>query len=569
MNLNDSKGKTEFEVKILGYMWNGLYWAGFILCWGLLPIITSYEDSCEFTVLGKLKYSIKLNAIYYIIEVAALGICAIIYIIIKGVPGSKEAMALVMALTNAWGLIQIVLFLSNGMIGTIKFFLKKIILVSRFKLICCKLIQIQEIMDDDSAIIEKSLRKLQSIEAHCSKDNADYINKIYETVPEELTSFRTISLWSVYDEEITGTNDEVRSIIADNHYKIKSNMMEYIAQKDKLERTIETGIFLKQLIISVKKNSKYIIEHGKPEPEKTTDKIKARLRFLWHTLFMPILFLIICALLVLYAVLVVLGECGLAFPGHHYYFYPIGYLLRENHNFWEVLLITVPTLGMLLTYICYGILHFKLSKFYGLFPHQQADPSCLVYSSMFTAKLTFPICYNYLLILSLNVEGETNRTVFENLMGVLDLVPVMGCYFQKYFPCVIAILLIINIFEIYDRVMKSLSLDNFTFVVDLSDSNFKLGADLLNKEIAKRKKKIAESNDKKTTLNKSPKEKNDILDIDPVLIEQINRSKQKENSGKKKNNTEKSDKSLLKTMEDTKNFDELLIDTVNQSELDD
>jgi hypothetical protein len=535
-------------------MWNFLYWAGFVLCWGLLPIITSYEDSCEFTVKGKLMYSIKLNAIYYIIGLAVLVICAVIYILIKGVPQEDEAKGLIMALTNCWGLIQIVLFLSNGMTGTIRHFLKKIMITDRFKTVCCKLWQTQEIIDENKSTIENSLVKLQSMEVLCSPEIVEYINRVRDTVPEELRSYQYLSSSPTPDLNIAGSKEKVIAKIADYHYKIKSSLQEYTVHKDVYERLIVEGMLLRQLMKVKSNKAEYLLEAGEKLPESTFEKFIEKFRYLWHRFIVPIGSFILGVFLILYAVWIIMGEFSLVFPDSYNVLSPLGYLLHTYRSYISVLLIVVPTLGMFITFICFGLFNFKLSKFYGLFPHKQTDPSCLVYSSMYTAKLAFPICYNYLLIVGLR-DYESNKkleTVFENVAGVMDL----GVDFQHYFPCVLGLLLLLNICEVYDRVMKSLSLDNFTFSLDISKLNYKLGLNYFNKALMEKEKEQA-----KTEAPSSPKGNKlhfgyDML-IDPKLI--------KRNKKKKKDNVHANMITTAECKSDYTDLDLIITETLNKS----
>jgi len=506
-------------------MWNSLYWAGFLLCWGILPIITSYEDSCEFSVKDKLKYSIKLNAIYYIIGLGVLVVCAVIYMIIEGIPEEDNAKGLIMALTNCWGLIQIILFLSNGMTGTIRFFLNKAMITKQLKVVCCKLWQTQEIIDENKSIIENSLRSLQSIEDLCSPGLLEYVNKVKDMVPEEFQGYQ----YSVSDSpnlNLMGSGNKLRTIIADYHYKIKSSLQEYSAHKDVYERLIAKGIFLKQLMKVKNKKAEYLLESGEKVPETTLEKVKERCRYFLHRFVIPISSLILGIVLFLYAAGVIMGELSLVFSDTYNQLSPLGYLLRNYRSYISVLLIVVPTLGIFIVFICFGLFNFKLSKFYGLFPHKQTDPSCLVYSSMYTAKIAFPICYNYLLIVRLPdyKSNEKLTTVFEQVVGVMDLVPYLGANFQKYFPCVLGLLLILNICQVYDRIMKSLSLDNYTFSLDVSDLNYKLGLDQLKNASLHKEKEQA-----KTEAPSSAKENKPHFDynlvVDPKLIKKKKKKK--------------------------------------------
>jgi hypothetical protein len=106
---------------------------------------------------------------------------------------------------------------------------------------------------------------------------------------------------------------------------------------------------------------------------------------------------------------------------------------------------------MFILYTFYGLFNFRLARFYGLYPYHQTDPSSLVYSSLYTAKLAFPVCYNYLLLVHLLSDNKTvaGSTAFEQAMGDLNMVPLLGNNFQQYFPCVIFFFLVLNIFQLF------------------------------------------------------------------------------------------------------------------------
>lgn len=99
-------------------------------------------------------------------------------------------------------------------------------------------------------------------------------------------------------------------------------------------------------------------------------------------------------------------------------------------------------------------------------------------------KLSFPICYNYLSLLS--VESGPNvvsgKTAFEEAMGIINLVPFLGENFQHYFPCILIAFLILNLFELYGKLMKALGLENFAFILDISYDKYDQGLNMLETE---------------------------------------------------------------------------------------
>ena len=118
---------------------------------------------------------------------------------------------------------------------------------------------------------------------------------------------------------------------------------------------------------------------------------------------------------------------------------------------------------LLMGYLCfctfYGIFNFKVSGFYGLYPYHQTDPSNLVYSALYLAKLAAPLCVNFLML----IHFENNQgTVFDQVAGRGMSWSFVNS-FLRYFPCIIVVLCLLYYFEAYSKVMKSLGLDEYTY----------------------------------------------------------------------------------------------------------
>jgi hypothetical protein len=127
--------------------------------------------------------------IYYLVEGVVAIVSAIIYALVVRKPSLGDAKAIVMALASSWGLIQIILFLSNGIIGIPRTFIRKVIISHKFLILCCKLVQTQEIMNENKEIVASKVKKLMAMESLCSKENKEYIEKIYARVPDDLNEF--------------------------------------------------------------------------------------------------------------------------------------------------------------------------------------------------------------------------------------------------------------------------------------------------------------------------------------------------------------------------------------------
>lgn len=119
-----------------------------------------------------------------------------------------------------------------------------------------------------------------------------------------------------------------------------------------------------------------------------------------------------------------------------------------------------------------------MSGFYGLYPYHQTEPANLVFSALYTVKLTAPLCLNFLMIV--HFEGH-QQTVFDRVAGknaTLNLVK----GFLKWFPCVILILCISNFFNLYSKLMKWAGLDDYTYYDYFDKDRLETGRQILERE---------------------------------------------------------------------------------------
>ncbi|PWA73760.1 LMBR1-like membrane protein [Artemisia annua] len=65
----------------ISFFWSWSYWSTFLLTWAVVPILQGYEDAGDFTVKERLKTSIHVNLVFYLI-VGAVAFCGLILLIL-------------------------------------------------------------------------------------------------------------------------------------------------------------------------------------------------------------------------------------------------------------------------------------------------------------------------------------------------------------------------------------------------------------------------------------------------------------------------------------------------------
>jgi hypothetical protein len=109
-----SEEPTENSSSIL-LVWKIVYWLNFIITWLLLPIAQEYELAGEFHWKDKLKRSLLNNLIIYG-AFALFGGLFLVYLFIRGNFRLQEITTILMAASNVFGMVLVVVLLSHGIV---------------------------------------------------------------------------------------------------------------------------------------------------------------------------------------------------------------------------------------------------------------------------------------------------------------------------------------------------------------------------------------------------------------------------------------------------------------------
>lgn len=103
--------------QVLPILWRVVYWTSQFLTWLILPLMQSYSQAGNFTVLGKLRSAVIDNAIYY---GSYLFIFGILLVYIAASPNLQldgpKLKVICVTTSNTWGLFLLVLLLGYGLV---------------------------------------------------------------------------------------------------------------------------------------------------------------------------------------------------------------------------------------------------------------------------------------------------------------------------------------------------------------------------------------------------------------------------------------------------------------------
>lgn len=132
-------------------------------------------------------------------------------------------------------------------------------------------------------------------------------------------------------------------------------------------------------------------------------------------------------------------------------------LFKESHGFGMTQFFCMVPLGYMICTAYWSVFRLKISGWYGLYPNHNTDTASLLWCASVLARLAAPLCYHLLLLI--RVEG----TAFQEMMGQMNVVPVLGKSFNEVFPILIGVLCLCNLFNAYSRMVQLCGLDALEF----------------------------------------------------------------------------------------------------------
>jgi len=208
-------------------------------------------------------------------------------------------------------------------------------------------------------------------------------------------------------------------------------------------------------------------------------KLRESAEWYWFTRVYPVLSRVLAILSGVFSFLIVLGEVTLFIdiPVS-----PFPLFFQKQHTAF----LTKSFCLLLLLYILYSgyiaLFKLKLKGLYGMYSHNQTDSINLLWCSLIMTRVAPALCYNFLLFIQ--VDG----TQFSKVMGVIDLVPLLGQDFAEYFPLLLIFFCLLNYYQAYSKVMKCLGVPQFSFSEEMDEGMVEEGKALVERERKTREK---------------------------------------------------------------------------------
>ncbi|KXS12200.1 LMBR1-domain-containing protein, partial [Gonapodya prolifera JEL478] len=466
--------------------WELNYWTSFFLTWVVIPIMQGYRRSGKFSALDKLKEAVWSN-IVYLLAVGVVGAGFIIYIAVANGLDFKTLTSLLIAASNAYGLTHIALFLGHGLVSFPSSLFRSASHRYSLRTLEGKAPKNKEKAVDAESDYLEVVRDIAGVwqrlggggsrsqgrkvvrsrgraqeQPETSEEDTERLRKRAERLVEKCPLALSPHHVGAHDD----SDSTVPSVITEAyleslHVRLKTAIVNKDRSDAQWERLLRQAWFLQDIVETEDGGERKLFSPLYPPPPSlhpgTRDAI-LRLRWYWFVIVYPSVKRFFGVVFALFSVCIVWSEVTFQFGAKVGRTLTLFGLFVENDDLGYGVLEMVSFVTMLYLCVCAysSLMKMRVFSMYVLVPDHHTDEGSMLFFAAYFCRLNFPLCYNFLNLLTTADSANTpaTATTFVRVIGKIDLVPLLGGEFNLYFPLVIVVICAVVFFNVHGRLLR-------------------------------------------------------------------------------------------------------------------
>nr|XP_027074803.1 LMBR1 domain-containing protein 2 homolog A-like [Coffea arabica] len=437
----------------ISFFWSWSYWSTFLLTWIAVPLIQGFEDAGDFTVTERLKTSIHVNLVFYLI-VGSIGLLGLILLVTMSKNWDRDLLGFAMACSNTFGLVTGAFLLGFGLSEIPKGIWRNADWTTRQKVLSHKIAKMAVKLDDAHKELSNAIVVAQATSKQMSKRDPlrrymDVIDNMLVQMFREDPSFKPQGGRLGENDMDYDTDEKSMATLRchlrgarEEYYRCKSEYMTFVLKALELEDTT------KNYDQRSATGWKYV-SSLRPERNGSFGSFLDTLEFIWRCILEKQFEKVLAVILGCMSAAILLAEATMLIGGVDLSLFSI--LIKSAGN-QEVLVQVFAFVPLMYMCICTYYSLFKVGRlmFYSFTPSQTSSVSLLMICSM-VARYAPPISYNFLNLISLHGD---KKTIFETRMGTIDsAVPFFGKGFNNIYPLIMVIYTLLVASNFFNRVI--------------------------------------------------------------------------------------------------------------------
>nr|PNR62243.1 hypothetical protein PHYPA_000667 [Physcomitrium patens] len=418
-------------------LWSWSYWSTFYLTWFVVPTLQGYEDAGDFTVSKRLKTSIHQNFSFYG-AVGFVGSVGVLIMIFMNKLHWDGLLALAIACSNTFGLVTGAFLLGFGLVEIPRSMWRNANMEYRQKYLTHKIARCAVKLDDahqelSTAIVIAQATSNQmpshDILRPCMDVIDDMMVEMYRGDPAFKPSGGRMG-------ENDMDYDQNEKSMAALRRRLRKAQSAYYRYKSDYTLYIWEALELEEIVKNVQRGSNTdgrFVSTIRPQRTGPLADFLDRAEYVWcsqlkqYVVKISAIFLGTMSLAIVMAEATLMVEADLSL---------LSLLLRAVGNS-EILVQVVAFVPLAYMCVCtyFSLIKLGMMTIYYLAPKQTSSVSLLMICSMI-ARYAAPLCYNFLGLIKLkNADGTDQKTVFEDKMGSMTVIPFIGDErFNTFYP---------------------------------------------------------------------------------------------------------------------------------------
>ncbi|GAQ89609.1 hypothetical protein KFL_005410080 [Klebsormidium nitens] len=408
-------------------MWSTAYWSAQALTWLIIPTFQHYEDAGDFTVASRLKYSVRHNVTFYG-SVGAVGLVGLVLLIASGKMTLSGIQGYAIAASNTFGLVTGGLLLAYGLVELPRGLWRHADLNLRQRWLAHKVGRIAEKLDEAHGELSTAIVIAQATSNQMSRRDPlrPYMDMIDTMAAEDPTFKPTGGRIGENDMDYDMSIKTLASLrkrlrnAKEQYYRYKSEYAAIVWAALELEDTMKNAA-------SGKANDYKFVSTIRPTRTGQFADLINRAEWLWRCVLRSVTVQLMAALLIMVSLALIFAEATIITDGKPDL--SVFSLLIKSAGDNESLVQIFTFVPLVYICVCTYFSVFKLGmfSFYYLVPKHTDAVSLLVNASL-TCRFAAPMSYNFLHLI------HVGNTVFDQKMGQMGNIPVLGDEFNTYFP---------------------------------------------------------------------------------------------------------------------------------------
>ena len=412
------------------------------VCRLVVPFLQGYVIAGEFNILGKSCYSLKLNLIFYGAFVGILTAIIIYLRIFTTITGQAGIAAFLMALTNAFGLLIVIMLLGHGLVRIPRHLWHQSDAKLQLRKLEKRALSMKEELTDAEHKLSSLVIEVHSL-AHRRINHHELqplIDKLVSKTP--IPSEDDYALVSSINR---GNSDIVEPVHRGYLERLNYRLPTVLHRRDRaawewrnlLEKSWYWQDVIDNCTCSVDNEWNSAVEMP------VRSRWQRMVLWWWNCKLRGIFLRLLSVICILLSVIVFWSEVTLAVTSVDLSL--VRPLLGIPIATEEMLIVALLFYVATCTYSSF--LKLRILSYFKLVPGQHTDVASLLFFSAYFTRLIFPLGYNYLMLVDLALKTE-----FAHVMGTMDLFPLLGKNLNYYVPTALSLICLLVFFRFHHHI---------------------------------------------------------------------------------------------------------------------